>query len=493
MGKITTKDIEAIKAFREKLDALHAEEPATTVKPEEWKDFFDTLDDEGTIPERYRGRIGKKKELVYTDTINGKPVSIPEGKEKTIYYDIAYEEVNKKFYDLQREYHKTILNALEAYFTGNMEKGASVKIPDILAEILEDPEIRKELEKEAQAARLPAIGSMPNSEAINWLYRVTTSSKGGRTVKPIPGNRHEVITTRTRKSEDGSTVAQFIRESKENQVIVEINQADTYLSKTNKTFTKVLLFTLQKMTAQHFPLEVGFPLQEMVDLGMYSNINNARRAVKNFFTQQAQTTLKGTVKKGKKTIKEEGGILFYHYSQQNGYFKLSVNPHFNMEFVANCFSVFPRFAYALSNNAFSLVRYIFFIARQNTRNIKEKGRFTISLDAVRANIGLPAVDEVKNRKYKQYIIDPIEKAIEEIEEALRTVPEAKEYGFTITPYGTDTNNINKWLDGYLEIGLRGDFAETFIRIATKAEEDIKARAKAKAKLEAQEEAKNADK
>ena len=39
---------------------------------------------------------------------------------------------------------------------------------------------------------------------------------------------------------------------------------------------------------------------------------------------------------------------------------------FNMEFIANYFTVFPRFAYALSNNAFSLVRYIFFIARQNS-------------------------------------------------------------------------------------------------------------------------------
>ena len=51
------------------------------------------------------------------------------------------------------------------------------------------------------------------------------------------------------------------------------------------------------------------------------------------------------------------------------------------------------------------------------------------------------------------------------------MPEAKEYGFTITPYTGDTGNIKKWLEGYLEIGLKGDFAETFIRLATKAEKD----------------------
>ena len=169
-----------------------------------------------------------------------------------------------------------------------------------------------------------------------------------------------------------------------------------------------------------------------------------------------------------------------------------------MEFIANYFTIFPRFAYALSNNAFSLVRYIFFLARQNTQAIKDKGTFAISLEAVRENLGLPAPDEVKNRKYRQYIIEPIETAIEEIEDKLQTVPEAKEYGFTLTPYGTDTSNINEWLQGYLEIGLKGDFAETFIRLATKAEKDraqwekvkqaelarIAARAEAKAQADA---------
>ena len=163
--------------------------------------------------------------------------------------------------------------------------------------------------------------------------------------------------------------------------------------------------------------------------------------------------------------------MFYHYRLKNGYVTLSVNENFNMEFIANYFTIFPRFAYALSNNAFSLVRYIFFLARQNTQAIKEKGTFTIKLDLIRENLGLPAPEDVKNSKYIQYIIEPIEKAIEETEEALRNVPEAKEYGFTITPYTWDTGNIKKWLEGYLEIGLNGDFAETFIRIATKAEKD----------------------
>lgn len=471
MDKITSKDILAIREYRDKLEALHQEEPVKQVTPEEWDDFFSILDETGKFPEKYRGRIAEKEELVFTETKNGKPAPVPNGKNQHLYYDIAFEEVNRKYYELQREYHEAIIKALQSYFSSNPGEDKAAGIAEIITELLEDPVIRRELEKEAAAAQLTTLaplGSVPNGDSLNWLFRVISASKGGRIVQRNPANRHEVV-----KAEQYGDKVRFTRTNKQNgsTAIVEIDQADKYLSKTNKTFTKVLLFTLQKMTAQHFPLEVGFSLQELVDLGMYSTTSNAGRAVKDFFAQQKLTTISGTVKKGRKTVKEEGGILFYHYRLENGFVKLSVNENFNMEFIANYFTIFPRFAYALSNNSFSLVRYIFFLARQNAPAIKNKGTFKISLEAVRENLGLPSVDDVKNRKYRQYIIEPIEKAIEEIEEALQTVPEAKEYGFTITPYGTDTSNINEWLKGYLEIGLNGDFAETFVRLATKAEKD----------------------
>ena len=332
------------------------------------------------------------------------------------------------------------------------------------------PEIFSSMEKEFKRAekaekvgRLAPLGSMPNGEALGWLYRVV-ANKGDR----LRRRQHESII----ESRKGDAV-RYTRTNKQNgtTITVEIAQADKYLSKTSKTFKKLLLFTLQKMNAQNFPLEVGFSLQELVDLGVYTTTSNALRGVKEFFAQQKQTMLSGSVRKGRKTIKEEGGILFYHYQLENGYVKLSVNENFNMEFISNYYTVFPRFAYALSKNAFDLICYIFALARQNTKDIKDKGSFTIGLDTVRENLGLPAPEEVKNRRYKQLIIEPIEQAIEEIETALQTVPEAKDYGFTITPICSDSGNINKWLEGYLEIGLQGDFAETFIKLATKAEAD----------------------
>ncbi len=518
-GTFTNEDIKALREYVDSLDALTQEEPKGKLTPEEWDEAMKEIHRTGKIPAKYAGRIGENEvevrdglERVLDD--NGEPILNRNGdprykhvvydkpKKQKGYYDIADEAHNAKYSRLEKEYHDSIIKALQAYFErtkGKEQDPRGTGIAAIITELLEDPVIKRELEKEAAAGKLTTLaplGSVPNGDSLNWLFRVISASKGGRIVQANPANRHEEITAQ----QYGDKV-RFTRTNKQNgtTAIVEMDQADKYLSKTNKTFTKVLLFTLQKMTAQNFPLEVGFSLQELVDLGMYSNTSNAGRAVKEFFAQQKLTTISGTVKKGRKIIVEEGGVLFYHYRLKNGYVTLSVNENFNMEFIANYFTIFPRFAYALSNNAFSLVRYIFFLARQNTQAIKKKGTFTISLEAVRENLGLPSVDDVKNRRYRQLIIEPIEKAIEEIEAALQTVPEAKEYGFTITPHGTDTSNINEWLQGFLEIGLKGDFAETFVRLATKAEKDrvqwekvkqaelarIAARAEAK---EAQEEA-----
>lgn len=495
MERFTSEEIKSLREYLDKLEEWNQEDPPERLTPEEWDEALTAIEQTGKIPAKYAGRIGKSKTVVYSEMENGKHVYRPEGVEKTGYYDIAENERYKRLSAIHKEYQTIFEKAIMFSLTEGKEEGESnprgESGTDFIRRILENPVIIRELEKEArrlEKQELPALGSVPNGDSINWLYRVI-SSKGGRLVEQSTGNRHEEI-LRQKKGDS----LRFTRTNKQNEstVIVEIAQADKYLSKTNKTFIKTLLFTLQKMNAQNFPLEVGFSLQELVDLGMYNNPSNARRAIKEFFAQQKQTMLSGTVKKGRKTVKEEGGVLFYHYRIDNGYVKLSVNENFNMEFIAPYFTVFPRFAYALSNNAFNLVRYIFFLARQNTTPIKNKGSFAVSLEAVRENLGLPAPKEVKNSKYKQFIIEPIEAAIEEIEEAAKAAPEAKEYGFTITPVGTDTSNIYKWLEGYLEIGLNGDFAETFVRIATKAEKDRETWNRIKtaelAKLEAKKEA-----
>ena len=463
-GRFTKDDIKALRDYVDELERLRNETPEGMLTVEEWNEAMKEISQTGKIPAKYEGRIAENEVTVYSDEVNGVYKQFPEGVKKKAYSDIAEAAYDAKFAKLTAKYHDAIVKAI---INAPGDEEGLLSVTDIIRELLKNPAILRELEKEAGAGTLAPLGSVPNGEIVYWLIRTLNSSKGGRTVQASTRNRHEEITT----IQKGNSL-RFIRENKQTKTtqIVEMKNALKYLGKT-KTFVKLLIFSLQKMTAQNFPLEIGFSLQELVSLGVYENTSNARRAVKKFFEQQLDTPLSGTVKKGKRIINERESVLFYDLNIDDGFVTLSANHKINMEFVATYFTVFPRFAYALNGNAFSLVHYIFFLARQKAQDIKDKGTFTISLEAVREYLGLPSVDEVNNRKYRQYIINPIEKAIEEVEEALLKVPEAKEYGFTITPYGTDTNNIRQWLQGYLEIGLKGDFAETFIRLATKTEKD----------------------
>ena len=494
--ELLLQDILALKEYAESMKSISDEIASLEkVTPEEWDDFFSILKETGKFPEKYRGRIGESDifnlEISSLKDIKGLD-NIPEEKAQEIfcnvreeavkkaYYDIYDEEYNKKIHDLNNRFSQVIrklfhhLLSIQYHYSNNSDSNNSNDILDIINNLLEDPKIKKiiaEEYKEASAKkleRLPPLASAPNGDSINFLFRITALSgnKNGRKTLSNPKNRHEYISI----SENGNKLIYTKDRDKDSQITVTIEQADKYFSNTNKLFSKILSFALQKMTAQNFPLEVGFSLQELVELEMY-NTSNAARAIKDFFERQKLITLGGSVKKGKKTIKEAGGILFYNYIIDNGYVTFSVNEKFNMEFLAPYYTIFPRFAYSLKINSFLLIRYIFFIARQRTKDIKDNHKFTIKLDSIRDAMGLPPVDDVKNRKYRQYIMDPIEEAIENIEEKTAIIPEAKNYSFTLTLCGTNTNNIKEWLAGYLEIGLDGDFANTFIQLAEKTEKE----------------------
>lgn len=487
----TKEDIKALREYLDKLEELSKVPPPVKLTPEEWDEALTAIEQTGEIPAKYAGRIGKR-ELTGAMLPPAQAKRRKEGEKFFAYYDIAFEEYHAQFYTVREEYRQEIEKVIIANLAGQTTtKKTGGDIADLIKSILDNPEIMRELEKEARRLeldRLPSVSPQPNGEIIHFLLRIINSGRRNVSIEML--NRNVDISTVDHKG-----IATYTRTNKTNKntSIIEIRQADNILKKSGGTFSKVFLFTLQKMASQGFPLEVAYNLQEMVDLGMYSNTSNAGRAVRDFFEQQKLTTLKGTIKKGKKTIKEEGGILFYHYHLENGIAVLTANDKFNMEFLAPYYTIFPRFAYALSENAFSLISYIFFLARQssNTKKIKETGTFSIGLDAVRDYLGLLAPEDVKNRKHREKIINPIEAAIEEIEEAAKKEPEAQEYGFTITPRGTETTKIYEWLQGSLEIGLKKEFAERFIQIASEKDKKIKnmerAKLEAVARLEAKKE------
>ena len=152
---------------------------------------------------------------------------------------------------------------------------------------------------------------------------------------------------------------------------------------------------------------------------------------------------------------------------KNGICTVYMNSRVNWDFVLSFYTIIPKWAFKLKNNAYTLVRYIFYLARQNTEAIKEKGYFTISIRAVCAELNLPDMEETKNPG--RDIINVIEDATSEIEQ------ENNDSDFTITPvnFDVDTPARERLTNGYLKIGLKGKY-HFFIDIAKAEEQQIAA-------------------
>lgn len=264
----------------------------------------------------------------------------------------------------------------------------------------------------------------------------------------------------------------FSKTNRTSELIVSLEDIQPFTGKNNKGLIKLFAFIMIKCNEQNYNKVIGFSLQELVDNGMYKNTDTARRSVKENLEKIRKLSISGYSKKGINGRKIESEIhssIITEWRIDNGYVKIVTGEFINIEFIAHYFTILPPYAFKLNRNAFLLLDYIFFTARQNTRSIRENGTFKISLRAVKNYLSLP--DETKTQKHTQYIKTPIESAIEEIEN------ENQDINFTITPMFKsefEPQNINEWLDGYLEIGLKGDFAQCFTSIAQKQENEVKA-------------------
>lgn len=325
---------------------------------------------------------------------------------------------------------------------------------------------------QAIADTLRSYEALPTAPSLYFFNEFITANGKQREIKTTAGNRkvtdrHKAITYQP--EQDGFTVTQSGRND---TISITIENADKI---TGKGVKKCYAFLLAQCNKQNFKPVIGFSLQDIVDRGMYKSLDTARTGIKSALDTLQKIKFSGTIKKGKKTVVQaEAGILFYHYKIKNNYVEVSVNENFNIEFVAAYFAMIPLFAYGLDNtNAFDITQYIFTLARQNTATIKEKGCFTISFKALQNLLALPTEADIapgKKFKPKQYVIDPILKAIADIEEAARA---AGNEDFTITAvYDPNYSNYRDFLEGYLQISFRGEIFANLCAIADKQEARI---------------------
>ena len=172
-------------------------------------------------------------------------------------------------------------------------------------------------------------------------------------------------------------------------------------------------------------------------------------------------------------------VLFTGARIERGQCTIFFNERISWSFIAQYFTILPRYYFRLSNRASDLLYYIFYLARQHTRDIEERGYFTIGFRAIQHRLQLPS--EVGNNNPYKTIKKPIEEAIEELETEHSNLYRNTE--FSLLPVCDDTAPIAEYLDnGYLKVGLTGAFAETFIAISKDTAKQIETAQKRQARI-----------
>lgn len=254
---------------------------------------------------------------------------------------------------------------------------------------------------------------------------------------------------------------------------------------------KLFVFLLAKANQQNFNPTIHFQLQELVNIGWYNHINNARTGFKTHIAAVQSLQMAGEIKKGKRNVKQEGGVLFYnHKIDQNGV-TVWVNENFNLEYLASYYTVLPSWSWALNNNAFEILLYIFMKSRtERTDN------FNLSFAIIRERLALPTKEEYteKGEKWKpgQYVKKPIIDTVENLKTAIEI---NSDKNIKIEPhYIVNDKELDEWLKGYITITISGEYSDKLKEIQKKQNKIIAANTErkeaARAMVEAQKEAEN---
>ncbi len=198
---------------------------------------------------------------------------------------------------------------------------------------------------------------------------------------------------------------------------------DTLTGVFKSNVKKMFQFVLKQVFEQAFKDgnliqdTVTFSGHELVDIGFYSDEWTGDRGITAAMSILTSIKLMGNIQyspKMKPIRIYTLDVMFYSIVSKDGEFTVFLNDKIDWNFVIYFFSHIPTYYYELSSRAASLCYQIFYLARQNTAEIKEHGRFTISLKAVRNALSIP-LRATKNAK--RDIVEEFYRAVDELEAA----------------------------------------------------------------------------
>jgi len=325
--------------------------------------------------------------------------------------------------------------------------------------------------------------NVPDSTASNLILETLGA---GADIADLPARKRQVNhNTKLEVLESGNR-RQINLKTQKAQVTIELADIDK-LTGSNKPAKKLFVLALIKANEQAIhegqltKNYVSFPLQELIDTGFYSTPQSARKGFNAGMDTLTSLKIKGHIQQTKKKGSSIDAleVLFTGARIERGQCTIFFNERISWNFIAQYFTILPRYYFRLSNRASDLLYYIFYLARQHTRDIEERGYFTIGFRAIQHRLQLPS--EIDNSNPYRTIKEPLEDAIEQIEEGHHKLYNNME--FSLLPVYDEAASIADYLDnGYLKIGLSGSFAETFIEISKETAKQIETAHKRQARI-----------
>lgn len=325
--------------------------------------------------------------------------------------------------------------------------------------------------------------NVPDSTASNLILETLGA---GAAIADLPARKRQVNHATTLEVYEDGQRRQVQLKTQKASVTIELADIDK-LTGSNKPAKKLFVLALIKANEQAIhegqltKNYVSFPLQELIDTGFYSTPQSARKGFNAGMDTLTSLKIKGHIQQTKKKGSSIDAleVLFTGARIERGQCTIFFNERISWSFIAQYFTILPRYYFRLPNRASDLLYYIFYLARQHTKDIEERGYFTISFRAIQHRLQLPS--EVGNNNPDRTIKQPIEEAIEQIEDGHSGL-----YGnedFSLLPVYDEYAPIASFLDnGYLRVELKGSFAETFIAISKDTAKQIEAAQKRQARI-----------
>ena len=325
--------------------------------------------------------------------------------------------------------------------------------------------------------------NVPDSTASNLILETLGA---GAAIADLPARKRQVNHATTLEVYEDGQRRQVQLKTQKASVTIELADIDK-LTGSNKPAKKLFVLALIKANEQAIhegqltKNYVSFPLQELIDTGFYSTPQSARKGFNAGMDTLTSLKIKGHIQQTKKKGSSIDAleVLFTGARIERGQCTIFFNERISWSFIAQYFTILPRYYFRLPNRASDLLYYIFYLARQHTKDIEKRGYFTISFRAIQHRLQLPS--EVGNNNPDRTIKQPIEEAIEQIEDGHSGL-----YGnedFSLLPVYDEYAPIASFLDnGYLRVELKGSFAETFIAISKDTAKQIEAAQKRQARI-----------